>query len=100
MNTSNKNTRIITFAIGNVRTVIDNGSNQLVDAHNMSIVYGIEEYIKVGDVITFDVVKKGRKASEAYYSAIKTLEDKYNVKSDFINGSYMALIESPILKAS
>ena len=67
---------------------------------NESLRYCAGNFVSEGCVITIDVMKRGRKAADTFYAVIARLEEKFSIKSEFINGSYLGMAQKPILKVA
>ena len=68
--------------------------------HKDVLIYCIENSIRVGDVVTISVGANRGAAKDCYYSIINILEAKFIVESDFIRGSYLAIIKGAKLKVA
>jgi len=60
--------------------------------HNANVVYCSHNYVSIGDIVTMHVAKRGNKASDTFFSAIRNLENAFKVKADFIGREYIAVI--------
>lgn len=92
----------VSFLIGNVKSDIitknQYGENHILGSHNANVIFCAHNYTSVGDVLTIQIAKKGTKSAETFYAAIQNLESTFNVKSDLINGVYIAVLLSVKLK--
>lgn len=95
---------LVNIKIGNNKSDIvtsnEHSTNVLEGTHNANITHCIHEYVCVGNVVTIETAKRGSKAAETYFAAIRGLESTFIVKADIIGKSYVAVLLAPKLKVA
>lgn len=92
----------INFKIANTKTVITlttyfkgHKTEQSMIVLNDGLQFTVNNYVKADCMLTMATSKAGNKAADMLFLLVRKVESAFNIVSDWANGEYLAVIETP-----